>query len=188
MHTLYTRLLYINKCAYVCVCGEMYLLASEEEQAVLLCQNCIRALATIADNILICKSKLISKDSFEKYSIMNYNKTEIKTQSTKVKKKEKKLIHRGNLLTYRRRIPSKFLGANLPFTTNRCCPSSDPLVPSSASKKVITCSGCLCILIYKNRQKSAITNNILNRKQLIILKTINNHIIHSIDHTRKSIT
>ena len=52
----------------------------------------------------------------------------------------------GNLLMYLLRIASKFLGANLPLITNLCCPSSDPLVPISASKKFITCSGCLCIL------------------------------------------
>ena len=51
-----------------------------------------------------------------------------------------------NLLMYFLRILSKFLGANLPFTTNLCCPSRDPLVPSSARRKVMTCSGCLCIL------------------------------------------
>lgn len=55
------------------------------------------------------------------------------------------------LLTYRRKIPSKFLGANRPFTTSLCCPSSDPLVPNSASKKAITWSGCRCILKYWSR-------------------------------------
>lgn len=50
------------------------------------------------------------------------------------------------LLTYLLNIPSKFFGANRPFTTSLCCPSRDPLVPISASKKVMTCSGCLCIL------------------------------------------
>jgi hypothetical protein len=55
-------------------------------------------------------------------------------------------IKLDNLLMYLLRIASKFLGANLPLITNLCCPSSDPLVPISASKNIITCSGCLCIL------------------------------------------
>jgi len=58
-------------------------------------------------------------------------------------------------LTYRRRIPSKFLGANLPFTTNLFCPSVDPLVPSSASKKAMTCSCGRCILIFLRERKKA---------------------------------
>ena len=49
--------------------------------------------------------------------------------------------------------PLKAFGANLPFTTNLYCPSSDPLVPISASKKVMTCSGCLCILEYQNKDQ-----------------------------------
>jgi len=65
------------------------------------------------------------------------------------------------LLTYRRRIPSKFFGANLPFTTNLCCPSRDPLVPNSASKKAMTWSGCRCILkdcIEEHSQNGSIYN------------------------------
>lgn len=62
--------------------------------------------------------------------------------------KYRRISNFGNkyLLIYRRRIPSKFFGANLPLTTNLCCPSREPLVPSSASKKAITWSGCRCIL------------------------------------------
>jgi hypothetical protein len=36
--------------------------------------------------------------------------------------------------------------AKLPCITNFCCPSSHPPVPISASKNIIACSGCLCIL------------------------------------------
>ena len=61
-------------------------------------------------------------------------------------------------LMYLCRIPSKFLGTNLPLTTNRC---RHPLVPISASKNVMTCSGCLCILkCYNYTQYGIIGNNI----------------------------
>lgn len=54
---------------------------------------------------------------------------------------------------YLRRIPSNSLGAYLPLTSNCHCPSRDPLVPISASKNVMTCSGCLCILKSNSRTK-----------------------------------
>jgi hypothetical protein len=62
----------------------------------------------------------------------------------------KKVIY---LLIYRRRIPSKFLGANLPLTTNLCCPSRDPLVPNSARRKAMTWSACRCILKFPHQRK-----------------------------------
>ena len=49
-------------------------------------------------------------------------------------------------LMYRRRMPSKFLGANLPFTIRRDWPSSDPSVPNSARRKAMTWSGGRCML------------------------------------------
>lgn len=76
------------------------------------------------------------------------------------------------LLTYRRNIPSKFLGANLPLTTNLCCPSSDPLVPSSASKKAMTWSGCRCILKVYVQGKNREMVIQLERRQ----KTLNKHV------------
>lgn len=48
-------------------------------------------------------------------------------------------------LTYSSKFPSKYFCANLPIATNLCRPSREPLVPSSASKKVITCFGSGCI-------------------------------------------
>jgi len=71
-------------------------------------------------------------------------------------------LHQSNwnincLLMYLRRMPSKFLGANLPLINNLCCPSKEPLMPISASKNVITCSGCLCILKIKHKDYDSST-------------------------------
>lgn len=54
---------------------EMYLLTTEKEQTVILIlfNACIRALATIADNIVICKMKLINNHNFRIYSLINYD-------------------------------------------------------------------------------------------------------------------
>nr|ACR37137.1 unknown [Zea mays] len=59
-------------------------------------------------------------------------------------------LHMTYSLIYLLSIASKFFGANLPLITNLCCPSRDPLVPISASKNIITCSGCLCIVLHKS--------------------------------------
>lgn len=39
------------------------------------------------------------------------------------------------------------MGYDGPLITNRPLPSTEPLVPSSAKRNMITCSGCRCIFL-----------------------------------------